>query len=88
MDRSSRNLKIKAKITINTNTFSKRLFNSSQINASITGLGAVLLQTQNNIKVVIVYASRAFADTEQKSNINEIESLAVHWTITENFIYI
>lgn len=47
--------------------------------ASIVGLGAVLVQEQNNKEVVIAYASRAVTKDERKWGITELECLAVIW---------
>ena len=58
--------------------------------ASNQGLGAVLQQHQNNQKWKLVsFASRFLTRFESKYSINELELLAVVWTIEyfENYVY-
>ena len=52
--------------------------------ASKKGLGACLEQNQNNIWQPIVYANRFLNKNEQRHIINELELLAVVWSL-ENF---
>ena len=53
--------------------------------ASAKALGAVLYQTQNGLKRVIAYASRALNKAEQKYSAFRLEFLALKWAITEKF---
>ena len=54
--------------------------------ASKEGLGACLEQRQNNIWQPIAYASRFLNKNEQRYSINELELLAVVWSL-EHFKY-
>ena len=54
--------------------------------ANKEGLGACLEQNQNNIWQPIVYANRFLNKNEQRYSINELELLAVVWSL-ENFKY-
>ena len=55
--------------------------------ASNTGLGAVLYQTQNGVDKVISYASRTLSDAEKNYHLHsgKLEFLALKWAITERF---
>ena len=54
--------------------------------ASKEGLGACLEQTQNNTWQPIAYVSRFLSKNEQRYSINELELLAVVWSL-EHFKY-
>ena len=54
--------------------------------ASKEGLGACLEQKENNIWQPIAYASRFLNKNEQRYSINELELLAVVWSL-EHFKY-
>jgi hypothetical protein len=59
-----------------------------EVDASISGYGAVLLQKQNDRKVVIAYASRKLRKQEQQIksySSMKLEFLALHWAITKKF---
>ena len=49
--------------------------------ASKQGLGAVLQQNEENNREPIAYASRFLTDFEAKYSINELELLAVVWSV-------
>ena len=53
--------------------------------ASGTGLGAILYQTQNNQKRVIAYASRGLNPSEKNYPAHKLEFLALKWAITDKF---
>ena len=55
--------------------------------ASNTGLGSVLYQTQDGVDKVISYASRTLSDAEKNYHLHsgKLEFLALKWTITERF---
>lgn len=53
--------------------------------ASGTGLGAVLYQTQNDQKKVIAYASRSLSRAEKNYSAFKLEFLALKWAVTEKF---
>ena len=53
--------------------------------ASTTGLGAVLYQTQDGIDRVVSYASRSLKDSEKNYPAHKLEFLALKWAITEKF---
>ena len=57
--------------------------------ASKEGLGACLKQRQNNIWQPIAYASRFLNKNEQRYSINELELLAVVWSLEhfKNYLY-
>ena len=59
-----------------------------EVDASIDGFGAILLQKQSNRTVVIAYASRKLRDAEkQMSSYSsmKLEFLALHWATTKKF---
>ena len=59
-----------------------------EIDASIHGLGSILLQKQNGKRVVIAYASRKLRASEQNmTNYSsmKLEFLALHWAVTKKF---
>lgn len=53
--------------------------------ASTTGLGAVLYQTQEGVDRVIAYASRSLRNSERRYPAHKLEFLALKWAITEKF---
>lgn len=53
--------------------------------ASITGLGAVLYQTQDGNGRVIVYASRGLRPIERNYPAHQLEFLAFKWAVTDKF---
>jgi len=53
--------------------------------ASTKALGAVLYQTQDGMKRVIAYASRALTKPERKYSAYRLEFLALKWAVTEKF---
>ena len=58
------------------------------IDASLTGLGAVLSQIQDNQEKVIAYASRSLRDKEKRMknySSRKLELLGLKWAITEKF---
>ena len=57
--------------------------------ASKEGLGAVLQQNEENNWKPIAYASRFSTDFEAKYSINELELLAVVWSVEhfKNYVY-
>lgn len=55
------------------------------IDASGSGLGAVLYQTQDNIQRVIAYASRSIKDSERNYPAHKLEFLALKWAICDKF---
>lgn len=51
-----------------------------------TGLGAMLYQTQNDVKKVIAYASRSLSKSKKKNTRpSKLEFLALKWAVTEKF---
>ena len=55
------------------------------IDASGTGLGAVLYQTQDGKKRVIAYASRTLSQSEARYPAHKLEFLALKWALTDQF---
>ena len=55
------------------------------IDASGTGLGAVLYQTQEGKKRVIAYASRTLSQSEARYPAHKLEFLALKWALTDQF---
>ena len=57
------------------------------VDASNSGLGAVLYQKQNGVDRVIAYASRTLTDAEKNYNFHsgKLEFLALKWAVTERF---
>ena len=53
--------------------------------ASSSGLGAVLYQTQDNVDRVIAYASRSLRPSERIYPAHKLEFLALKWAATEKF---
>ena len=53
--------------------------------ASSTGLGAVLYQTQDGMDRVVAYASRSLKPSEKNYPAHKLEFLALKWAITEKF---
>lgn len=59
-----------------------------EIDASFSGLGAVLSQDQGNGRVVLCYASRALRENERNMknySSMKLELLALKWAVTEKF---
>lgn len=50
-----------------------------------SGLGAVLYQEQEGVKMVIAYASRGLSKSERNYPTHKLEFLALKWAITEKF---
>ena len=55
------------------------------IDASMSGLGAVLYQTQDDIPRVIAYASRSLKPSEVHYPAHKLEFLALKWAISDKF---
>ena len=55
------------------------------IDASLSGLGAVLYQTQCGQKRVIAYASRGLSRSEKNYPIHKLEFLALKWSVCQKF---
>ncbi|KAK8779210.1 hypothetical protein V5799_019450 [Amblyomma americanum] len=55
------------------------------VDASQTGLGAILTQTQDGRERVIEYASRSLNKHDGGLHSNMLECMALHWAITEKF---
>ena len=53
--------------------------------ASGTGLGAALCQTQEGVNRVIAYASRSHKPTEKNYPAHKLEFLALKWAVSEKF---
>ena len=53
--------------------------------ASTSGLGAVLYQTQEGVDRVIAYASRSLKPSERNYPAHKLEFLALKWCVTEKF---
>ena len=53
--------------------------------ASTSGLGAVLYQTQNGIDRVVAYASRSLKPAEKNYPAHKLEFLALKWAVTDKF---
>lgn len=56
-----------------------------ETDSSYQGLGACLIQVQNEERKVIEYASRCLKNAETRYHINELEVTAVHWAVTNKF---
>ena len=60
-----------------------------EIDASISGLGAVLMQMQDDSKLhPVAYASRSLTAAERNYSITQLETLAVVWALTRFHSYI
>ena len=55
------------------------------LDASGTGLGAILYQQQEEAKRVISYASRTLSQSEGRYPAHKLEFLALKWAVTEQF---
>ena len=55
------------------------------IDASSSGLGSVLYQTQNGETKVIAYASRGLSKTERNYPAHKLEFLALKWSVVDKF---
>ena len=55
------------------------------IDASSTGLGAVLYQNQDGSDRVVAYASRSLKSSENNYSAHKLEFLALKWAVTEKF---
>ena len=53
--------------------------------ASTSGLGAVLYQTQDGIDRVVAYASRSLKPAEKNYPAHKLEFLALKWAVTDKF---
>ena len=53
--------------------------------ASLSGLGAVLYQTQDGKKRVVAYASRSLKQAEKNYPAHKLEFLALKWAVVEKF---
>ncbi|XP_058816725.1 uncharacterized protein K02A2.6-like [Topomyia yanbarensis] len=58
------------------------------VDASATGLGAVLLQSDEGKRQVISYASRSLSKTEQKYSVLDKEAMAIYWGIGRFEMYL
>ncbi|KAL3204195.1 hypothetical protein MRX96_041367 [Rhipicephalus microplus] len=58
---------------------------NAQVDASQTGLGAVLSQTQDGKERIIEYASRSLNEPDRGLHSNMVECVALHSAITEKF---
>ncbi|XP_039438143.1 uncharacterized protein K02A2.6-like [Culex pipiens pallens] len=58
------------------------------VDASATGLGAVLLQTDNGQRRVISYASKSLSKTERRYSVLDKEALAIYWAIGRFDMYL
>jgi len=56
-----------------------------QVDASLSGLGAMLMQEQGGEKKVIAYASRSLSASERRYPVHKLEFLALKWAVTEKF---
>ncbi len=55
------------------------------IDASGSGLGAVLYNVQDGQKGVIAFASRCLSKSERNYSAYKLEYLALKWAVTEKF---
>ena len=56
-----------------------------EVDASGTGLGAVLSQTQGGTKRIIAYASKSLTPSEKKYPAHKLEFLALKWAVVDKF---
>ena len=57
-----------------------------QTDASVSGLGAVLLQEKNGTLHPIAYASRRTSESERAYAVHKLELLAIYWSVTKQFV--
>jgi transposase InsO family protein len=55
------------------------------VDASMSGLGAMLMQVQGGHRRVIAYASRSLRSPETRYPVHKLEFLALKWAVTEKF---
>ncbi|KAL1486731.1 hypothetical protein MTO96_031280 [Rhipicephalus appendiculatus] len=58
------------------------------IDASQTGLGAVLSRSQDGRERIIEYACRSLSEYDRGRHYNMLQCMALHWAIVEKFIYL
>ena len=56
--------------------------------ASLVGLGAVLIQEQHGVKRIISYASKSLSDVEKRYSQTEKEALAIVWACERFHVYL
>ena len=53
--------------------------------ASSTGLGAILYQSQEGVDRVVAYASRSLKPAEKNYPVHKLDFLALKWAVTDKF---